>query len=149
MSFIGRHKFSYSLGILTFMLNFWQLHLRPTDLQALLSAVLTLAATLTAIFIGFVSIILSLKENALFRRMFLDLRILESLLLGTTFYLLVSFASIFGFFIPNRFSGLDLFMSVWLSFLSMAVEVTVSLVVQLFEVLHGLWVERDNENLYK
>ncbi|MES5863643.1 hypothetical protein [Lacticaseibacillus paracasei] len=148
MKFLRRHVIPFLFGIATILANNW-LRLRPTNLEALMGAVLTLAATLTAIFVGFVSILLSMKDNALFRNMFLDLKILESLLLGTVFYLIVSFISIIGFFLPENFSGIDWFMSAWLCSLVIAASVTCSLVMQLFGILHGLWVQRYNEDLYK
>lgn len=143
MSFILRHKFTYLAGILFGVLNFFYFKFIPKDMDALMSAVLTLAATLTAIFIGFVSILLSLNKNELFKNLFLDLKIIESLMLGTTFYLLLSFISIIGFFITIR---KNLFMSIWFTLLGLSVGITVSLMIQLFKILHGLWTQRQNNN---
>lgn len=143
MSFIMRHKFTYFTGFLFGILNFFCFNFIPKDIDALMSAVLTLAATLTAIFIGFVSILLSLNKNELFKSLFLDLKIIESLMLGTTFYLLLSFISIIGFFITIR---KNLFMSIWFTSLGLSVGITVSLIIQLFKILHGLWTQRQNNN---
>lgn len=149
-SFISRNKWVFISGLIVF---FIELHFkfRVKDLTALMSAVLTLAATLTAIFVGFVSIILSLSSDEIFNKLNLDLTYLEKLMLGTVLYLLVSFEAIIAFFIDTKMNDFIFwYMNIWLASITMAFSVTCSLLKALFEFLHEKWKERrDREDLEK
>lgn len=149
-SFISRNKWVFISGLIAF---FIELHFkfRVKDLTALMSAVLTLAATLTAIFVGFVSIILSLSSDEIFNKLNLDLTYLEKLMLGTVLYLLVSFEAIIAFFIDTKMNDFIFwYMNIWLASITMAFSVTCSLLKALFEFLHEKWKERrDREDLEK
>ena len=76
MSFLKRNKFTFIIGIVVFILESF-FKIRSYHLIELMSAVLTLAATLTAIFIGFISIIVSLGADRVFNKLNLDLIYLE------------------------------------------------------------------------
>lgn len=149
MNFLKRHKWTYLVGIVVFIGNIFFVKIVPNNIESLMSAVLALAATLTAIFVGFVSIVLSFKNNNLFRTLELDLSILESLMLGTVFYLSLSFISLAGFFLKGNKSHI-IFMSFWFLLLFLSFGITLSLIIQLFQILKGLWMRRKNEDdLYK
>jgi hypothetical protein len=115
-----------------------------------MSAVLTLAATLTAIFIGFISIIVSLGADRVFNKLNLDLIYLEKLLIGTILYLLASFEAIISFFINTRSSKqIFWFMNIWSTTMAMAFSITFSLLFGLLIFLHGKWQRRkDEDDLY-
>ncbi|WP_421022308.1 hypothetical protein [Limosilactobacillus fermentum] len=146
MSFLGRNKFTFIVGVIVFILE-GSLKIRTEHLIELMSAVLTLAATLTAIFIGFISIIVSLGADRVFSKLDLDLIYLEKLLIGTILYLLVSFESIVCFFINAKSANqLFWFMNIWSTTMAMAFSITLSLLFGLLTFLHGKWQRRKNED---
>lgn len=148
MRFIRRHFFLLFVGIVV-MLAEWNFKVYPQNLESLMSAVLTLSATLTAIFVGFVSIVLSLRKNVIFHALDLDLSMLENLMLGTFAYLALSFESLLGFFISSSMGSFRIFMTIWFVTLSLAFGVTISLLKYLAYILHGQWKKRqENKDIY-
>lgn len=147
-NFLTRNKWIFTSGLISFCIE-WHFQFRAENLTELMSAILTLAATLTAIFIGFVSIVISLGSNKIFHKLNLDIVYLEKLMLGTTLYLLVSFEAIIAFFIKPQMTKFILwYMNIWISSLTMAFFTTISLLMALFEFLHIKWKERkDKEDL--
>lgn len=146
MSFLKRNKFTFIIGIVVFILESF-FKIRSYHLIELMSAVLTLAATLTAIFIGFISIIVSLGADRVFNKLNLDLIYLEKLLIGTILYLLASFEAIISFFINTRSSKqIFWFMNIWSTTMAMAFSITFSLLFGLLIFLHGKWQRRKYED---
>lgn len=146
MSFLKRNKFTFIIGVIVFILE-GSLKIRSENIIELMSAVLTLAATLTAIFIGFISIIVSLGADRVFSKLDLDLIYLEKLLIGTILYLLVSFEAIVCFFINTKSSSqIFWFMNIWCATMAMAFSITFSLLFGLLTFLHGKWQRRENED---
>lgn len=146
MSFLKRNKFTFIIGVIVFILE-GSLKIRSENIIELMSAVLTLAATLTAIFIGFISIIVSLGADRVFSKLDLDLIYLEKLLIGTILYLLVSFEAIVCFFINTKSSSqIFWFMNIWSATMAMAFSITFSLLFGLLTFLHGKWQRRENED---
>lgn len=145
MSFVLRHKFTYLFGILFGFLNLLYFHFIPKNMCLLILVVISLAAFWIVIGNYFIFIFLSLNKNDLFKNLFLDLKVLESSILGVTFYFLLCVLSIIGLFITNN---KNLFMSVWFTFLGFSINIIVLLIVQLFKLLYGLWTQRQNKDLY-
>ena len=147
-TFVSRNKWVFISGLIAFFIEFC-FKFRVKNLTDLMSAVLTLAATLTAIFVGFVSIILSLSADRIFNKLNLDLAYLEKLMVGTALYLLVSFEAIIAFFIDVKMTKFIFwYMNIWVASITMAFSVTCSLLKALFEFLHEKWKERrDREDL--
>lgn len=143
MSFILRHKFTYFTGFLFGILNFFFFKFIPRSMDDVMGAVVTLDLILAVIFMGFCVLLLEIHENKLFKSLFLDLKVIDSITLGITFCALLSFISLIGFFITT---GKNLFMSIWFTLLGLLVGIIILLIIQLFEILHGLWVQRQNNN---
>lgn len=144
IAMVKRHKKLFFVGLVAFLLESF-FKIRPDNLTDLMSAVLTLAATLTAIFIGFVSIILGFRNDGLFKSLNLDLNILEELMLGTIFYLLVSLISIISFFMHKGIEELCLLL-VWFPCIAMAISATISLIKDLIDLLEGQRRRRNDKD---
>lgn len=145
MDFILRHKFTYLFGVLLGILNFFCFKVTITN-DILFSYLAILVITDCISFAALTFFENPLKENKLFRNLFLDLKLLESLTLAAVFQFVLAIIIALGSFIHNH--GV-LLASVWLAIFGFVIGLLVSCLVQIFKALRGLWQQRqNNKDLY-
>lgn len=146
MDFILRHKFTYLFGVLLGILNFFCFKVTITnDILFSYLAVLVItdcisSAVLTTFFEKM------LRENKLFRSLFLDFKLMETLILTVVFQVVLLIIILFRSFIHNN--GVFI-ASVWFAIFGFVIGLLVSCLVQIFKALYGLWQQRqNNKDLY-
>lgn len=145
MDFILRHKFTYLFGVLLGILNFFCFKVTITnDILFSYLAILVITDCISSAVLTFFEDML--KENKLSRSLFLDFKLMETLILAVVFQFVLLTIILFRSFLHNN--GVFI-ASVWFAIFGFVIGLLVSCLVQVFKALYGLWQQRqNNKDLY-